>query len=93
METTTAKKPGRPPKGAVAMTTAQRVRETRQRAERAMMQAYEDGVQNATTKAILGNLARQIKMIETNPDQKQTAQAIAGELMGELCNRYRIVIG
>lgn len=91
METTTAKKVGRPSKGAAPMTTAQRVRLTRERADKAMLMAYEN-LPNASTKAILGNLARQIKLMD-NPDQKQTAQAIAGDLMGELCKRYRIVIG
>ena len=73
------------------MTTAERVRQTRKRAYIAMLESYED-LPNASTKAILGNLERQIKLMD-NPDQKQTARAIAADLIGELCKRYRIAIG
>ena len=89
---TVAKKPGRPSKYSVPMTTAQRVRETRERAFQSMLQANED-LPNASLKAIIGNLERQISMIETNPEYRQTGRAIAADLMLELCKRYKIVIG
>ena len=88
---TVAKKPGRPSKYSVPMTTAQRVRETRERAFQSMLQANED-LPNASLKAIIGNLERQIGLM-ADPDHRQTARAIAGDLMAELCKRYKITIG
>ena len=85
-----AKKPGRPPKGSAAMTGTERVRLSRERAHEAMLMAYEN-LPDASTKAILGNLDRQIKLMD-NPDQKQTARAIAGDLVRELCKRHKITI-
>lgn len=73
------------------MTGAQRVALTRQRAREAILVAAED-LSKATDKAIIGNLERQIKLM-ADPDYKQTARAIAGDLMAELCKRHRITIG
>jgi hypothetical protein len=86
-----AKKPGRPSKYSVPMTTAQRVRETRSRAHEAMLRAYED-LPTATDKAILGCIERQIGLMADH-DQRQTARAIAGDLVAELIKRHRLTIG
>ena len=88
---TVAKKTGRPSKYSAPMTTAQRVRETRARAHEAMLRAYED-LPTATDKAILGCIERQIGLM-ADPDQKQTARAIAGDLVAELVKRHRLTIG
>ena len=90
MKMEAAKKAGRPSKGAVAMTGGQRVKLSRERAHEAMLMAYEN-LPNSSTKAILGCLERQIKLMD-NPDQKQTARAIAGDLVRELCKRHKITI-
>jgi len=71
------------------MTPAQRVRASRERATEAMLTAAED-LSSATTKALLGNLARQIKFMETDPDHAPVARDIAKDVMRELCNRYQI---
>ncbi len=46
----------------------------------------------ATTKALLGNLARQIKLIDTDTDHAPVARDVAASVMAELCNRYRITL-
>lgn len=86
---TTAKKPGRPAKYGNAMTANQRVKESRERAYIAMLQVTDD-LPGATTTALLGNLARQIKLIETQPDHAPVARDIAREVMAELRKRYEI---
>ena len=88
---TVAKKPGRPSKYSTPMTTAQRVKETRARAHENMLMAWEN-LPTATDKAILGCIERQIGLM-ANPDQKQTARAIAGDLVAELIKRHRLTIG
>lgn len=87
---TAARRPGRPAKGDTAMSGAERVALTRQRAREAMLRANED-LSGATDKAILGNLERQIQLM-TDPDYNDTARAVAGQLMGELARRYGIPI-
>ena len=86
-----AKKPGRPSKYSAPMTAAQRVKETRERAHEAMLTAWEN-LPEATDKAILGCMERQIGLL-ADPDQKKTARHILGDLMRELCRRHRITIG
>ena len=85
------KKPGRPSKYSIPMTTAQRVRETRERAHEAVLMAWEN-LPTATDKAILGCMERQIGLL-ADPDQKKTARHILGDLMRELCKRHRVNIG
>ena len=85
----TIKKVGRPPRGSVAMTTAERVRATRQRAYIATLEASEH-LDTASTKALLGNLDLQIKRLDTNPENSDVWKDIAARLMGELCRRYSI---
>ena len=86
-----AKKPGRPAKYSTPMTSTQRGQESRERAFQAMLRAYED-LPTASDKAILGCIERQIGLM-ANPDQKQTARAIAGDLVAELIKRHRLTIG
>ena len=86
-----AKKPGRPAKYSTPMTSTQRGQESRERAFQAMLRAYED-LPTATDKAILGCIERQIGLM-ADPDQKQTARAIAGDLVAELVKRHRLTIG
>ena len=86
-----AKKPGRPAKYSTPMTSTQRGQESRERAFQAMLRAYED-LPTASDKAILGCIERQIGLM-SNPDQKQTARAIAGDLVRELIKRHRLTIG
>ena len=85
------KKPGRPPKHGKAMTSTQRGKESRERAHEAMLMAYEN-LPTASDKAILGCIGRQIELM-ADPDQKQTARAIAGDLVRELIKRHRLTIG
>ena len=87
---TAARRPGRPAKGDTAMTGAERVALTRQRAREAMLRVNED-VSKSTDKAILGNLERQIRLM-TEPDYADTARACAGQLMAELARRHSITI-
>lgn len=84
-----AKKPGRPPKGAVPMTPAQRVKESRERAHHAMLAVIDD-LPGSSTKALLGNLERQFKFIGSNDPHEETARWVAGQVIGELCNRFKI---
>ena len=85
------KKPGRPSKYSTPMTTAQRVRASRERAHEAMLMAWEN-LPTATDKAILGCMERQIWLL-ADPDQKKTARHILGDLMAELIKRHKITIG
>jgi hypothetical protein len=87
---TVAKKPGRPSKYSTPMTTAQRVRETRERAHESMLMAWEN-LDTATDKSIIGCLERQIGLM-ADPDQKTTARHIIGDLMRELCKRHKVTI-
>ncbi len=87
----TPKRAGRPAKGGTALTPAQRVKQSRARAYTAMLQAT-DNLQGATTQALLGNLQRQIKLIDTKPDHADVARDVAGMVMLELCNRYKITL-
>ena len=73
------------------MTSTQRGQESRERAFQAMLRAYED-LPTASDKAILGCIERQIGLM-ADPDQKQTARAIAGDLVRELIKRHRLTIG
>lgn len=84
----TPKKAGRPPTGS-AKTQAQRQRAYRERTYTEALQATDD-LQGATTTALLGNLARQIKLIDTKPDHADVARDVAASVMAELCNRYKI---
>ena len=84
-----AKKPGRPPKGAFPMTPAQRVKESRERAHRAMLEVIED-LPGSSTKALLGNLNRQFKYMAANDGHEETARWVAAQVIGELCNRFKI---
>lgn len=84
-----AKKPGRPPKGAFPMTPAQRVKESRERAHRAMLEVIED-LPGSSTKALLGNLNRQFKYMAANDAHEETARWVAAQVIGELCNRFKI---
>jgi len=63
--------------------------ESRERAYIAMLQVTDD-LPGATTKALLGNLARQIKLIDTDKDHAPVARDVAASVMLELCNRYKI---
>ena len=56
-----------------------------------MLRAYED-LPTATDKAILGCIERQIGLMADH-DQRQTARAIAGDLVAELIKRHRLTIG
>lgn len=87
----TPKRVGRPAKGGTALTPAQRVKQSRERAYIAMLQVTDD-LQGATTTALLGNLARQIKLIDTKPDHADVARDVAASVMLELCNRYKITL-
>ena len=84
-----ARKPGRPPKGLKPMTPAERVKASRERATEAALTAN-DHLPSATTKALLSNLARQIKFIETDPSHAPVARDIAKDVISELCKRYEI---
>ena len=84
-----AKKPGRPAKYSTPMTSTQRGQESRERAFQAMLTASED-LQNASLKAILGNLELQIGRISTDPENADTWRDISARLMGELCQRHKI---
>lgn len=84
-----AKKLGRPPKGASRMTPAQRVKRSRERAFEAMLTAAEN-LPSATTKALLGNLERQIKLIDEDVEYRQVGRDIAAQVISELCKRYEI---
>ena len=86
-----ARRPGRPAKGDTAMTGAQRVAMTRQRAREAAQMAYEN-LATATDKAIFQNLQAQIRRLDTDPDQAEAWRAIAGQLMAELARRHGIMI-
>lgn len=87
----TPKRAGRPAKSGIALTPAQRVKQSRERAYTAMLQVTDD-LPGATTKALLGNLARQIKLIDTDidTDRALVARDVAASVMAELCNRYKI---
>lgn len=83
------KKVGRPPRGKTAMTTAERVRATRQRAYIATLEASEH-LDTASTKSLIGCLERQIKLIDSNPEEADVWRDIAARLMAEICRRYSI---
>jgi len=85
----TPKRAGRPAKYSQPLTPAQRVKESRARSYVAMLQVT-DNLQGATTKALLGNLARQIKLIDTDPEYAPVGRDVAASVMAELCNRYKI---
>jgi hypothetical protein len=87
----TPKRAGRPAKYSQPLTPAQRVKESRERAYIAMLQVTDD-IPGATTKALLGNLARQIKLIDTDKDHAPVARDVAASVMLELCNRYKITL-
>lgn len=87
----TPKRAGRPAKYSQPLTPAQRVKESRERAYIAMLQVTDD-LPGATTKALLGNLARQIKLIDTDSDHAPVARDVAASVMVELCNRYKITL-
>ena len=84
------KRAGRPSKYSTPMTTAQRVRASRERAHENMLMAWEN-LDTATDKSIIGCLERQIGLM-ANPDQKTTARHIIGDLMRELCKRHKVTI-
>ena len=71
------------------MTPAERVRASRERALEDAVTAT-DHLPSATTKALLANLARQIKFMETDPEHAPVARDIAKDVIRELCKRYEI---
>ena len=85
------KRPGRPPKAGAALTPAQRQRAYRERAYEASLRASEN-LPVATTMALLGNLSRQIKLIDADKDHAPVARDVAASVMLELCNRYKITL-
>lgn len=87
--TDTPKKPGRPAKYGHPLTPAQRVKQSRERAFEAGLVAGENPVVASTT-ALLAGLARQIKLIDTDPGHAPVARDIAAQLIVELCGRYEI---
>lgn len=87
----TPKRAGMPAKYSQPLTPAQRVKESRERAYIAMLQVTDD-IPGATTTALLGNLARQIKLIDTDKDHAPVARDVAASVMLELCNRYKITL-
>ncbi|HOE40875.1 MAG TPA: hypothetical protein PLB25_04490 [Rhodoferax sp.] len=71
------------------MTPAQRVKRNRDKAREAVLMSLEK-MTSSNTAALLGGLARQIKLIETEPQFADSAREGAAMLMGELCKRYEI---
>jgi len=83
------KKVGRPSLGRSPLTPAQRVKRSRDKAREAVLMSIEN-MDTSTTVALLGGLARQIKIIETDPQFVDSAREGAAMLMVELCKRYEI---
>ena len=75
--------------GSSPMTPAQRVKRNRDKVREAILMSLEK-MTTSNTAAVLGGLARQIKIIETDPEFANSARASAAMLMGELCKRYEI---
>ena len=85
----TPKKVGRPTMGSSPMTPAQRVKRNRDKVREAILMSLEK-MTSSNTAALLGGLARQIKIIETDPEFANSARESAAMLMCELCKRYEI---
>lgn len=83
------KKVGRPPRYSTPMTPAQRVKRSRDKAREAVLMSLEN-MATSNTATLLGGLARQIKLIETEPEFAGSAREGAAMLMSELCKRYEI---
>jgi len=83
------KKVGRPSLGRSPLTPAQRVKRSRDKAREAVLMSLEN-MTISNTAALLGGLARQIKLVETEPKFADSAREGAAMLMVELCKRYEI---
>ena len=84
-----AKAPGRPPRGSRALTGAERQRAYEKRQRDAVMTAY-GKPQGQPTNAILAALGRQLKQLDDSgkADQHKALRYMAERGMRELCQRY-----
>lgn len=84
-----ARRPGRPAKGARALSPAERQRASRRRRHEAALSAADD-LQAADDAALLAGLALRLKDARTDGDAGDTARWVAGRIVGELCRRHGI---
>lgn len=80
--------PGRPAKLGAPMSDKQRAAAYRNRRYEAASVAHEN-LKDAATPVLLAGLVRQLKAV-TDPDHADTARAIAGQIIKELCDRHEI---
>jgi hypothetical protein len=85
---TPAKKPGRPTKLGKPMPDKMRAAAYRARRREAALVACDD-LKSAPAPVLLAALARQIKGL-TDPDRAPVARDLAGMVIAELCDRYKI---
>ena len=90
-EATPPKKAGRPAKHGTPMPAKSRAAAYRARRREAALTAHEN-LKNAAPAVLLAGLVRQIKTLATNtdPERVDICRWLAGELMAELCERYKI---
>lgn len=87
-------KPGRPAKGATPMTPAQRARQYRNRRREAAGAATDD-LSAASTSALMDALARRLDTLQdpqTPAAIAEGARWVAGQIIGQLCDRHKIEI-
>lgn len=92
-EAAPAKKAGRPAKHGTPMPAKSRAAAYRARRREAALTAHEN-LKDAAPAVLLAGLVRQIKTLTTNtdPERIDVCRWLAGELMAELCERYKIEI-
>lgn len=87
---TPAKKPGRPTKLGKPMPDKMRAAAYRARRREAALTAHEN-LKDAAPAVLLAALVRQFKALEKNdPDHAPVSRWLAGALILELCDRYKI---
>jgi hypothetical protein len=89
-EAAPAKKAGRPPKHGAPMAAKYRAAAYRNRRREAALTAHEN-LKDASPAVLLAGLVRQFKALAKNdPDHAPVSRWLAGELIIELCERYKI---
>lgn len=90
-EAAPAKKVGRPAKHGTPMAAKDRAAAYRARRREAALTAHEN-LKDAAPAVLLAGLVRQIKTLakNTDPERVDVCRWLAGELIFELCDRYKI---
>ena len=91
-EASTPKKPGRPAKYGRPMSDTMRAASYRTRRREAASMAHEN-LKDAAQPVLLAALVRQFKTLaKPDPDHEAVTRDLAGLIMVELCERYKIVL-